>query len=94
MDTSKLSHNTLKYWLGCIVDNGNGLVTLTHWEIDLIVTSIIDNFGFDTALMIRILPLLCILKQRDKSHKHKRLVASFTLKLIDEYEQLLELSVF
>lgn len=82
---------TLKYWLEQIERNQDNQDNqdsdrLTHWEIQVLMTELI-NF-VDSTLLKQIHPLLIAIRDGNKSHKHKSLIAKFTLKLIKKYEDL------
>lgn len=78
--------DSLIIWLELISENSEG--TYTHWEIEVVVTEFLDNnYHHDDKLKSKLYPLLLALKNRGKSHKHKSLIASFTLRLINEYRE-------
>ena len=78
--------DSLIIWLELISANSEG--SLTHWEIEVVMTEILDNnYHYDDKLKSKLYPLILALKNRGKSHKHKSLIASFTLRLIEEYRE-------
>ena len=76
--------DSLIIWLELISGNSEG--TYTHWEIEVIINEFLENnYHYDDKLKSKLYPLLLALKNRGKSHKRKSLIASFTLRLINEY---------
>lgn len=80
---------SLKYWLEKIAKNDE----LTHWEINVIIRGLESEIPSD--LMLEIRPMINQLKDKGGiNHTHKKLIAEFTLKLIEKYEDRKKNSFF
>ena len=78
--------DSLIIWMQLI--SANSERTYTHWEIEVIMNEFLDNnYHYDDKLKSKLYPLILAIKNRGKSHKHKSLIASFTLRLVKEYKE-------
>lgn len=79
---------SLKYWLEEIKRNYEEK-KLTHWEISVLISQCLQNLEKSAKddLTTQIQPLLQTLIEKGSTHKHKQLIAEFTLKLIEKWEE-------